>query len=318
MALIDVFNGDADGLCALQQLRLAEPGESTLVTGVKRDIGLLARTRAAAGDQVTVLDVSLDRNREDLLRLLGAGARVRYFDHHYAGEVPRHPNLHAVIDPSPEIGTSLLVDGELQGRFRAWAVVGTFGDNLDASARRAAEPLGLPEGDLARLRELGVYLNYNAYGERVDDLHVAPDVLFLRLHPYSDPRAFIAEDPLFASLKEGYLSDTERVRGVPPEIETDRLALYVLPAEAWARRVSGVFANELAQAAPGRAHALLTRLAAGGYVVSVRAPLVSRSGADALCRQFPTGGGRSGAAGINHLPEDRLEDFVARFRAAYG
>jgi hypothetical protein len=317
LALIDVFNGDADGLCALQQLRLAEPAESTLVTGVKRDIALLARVRAVAGDQVTVLDVSLDKNREDLLRLLGGGARVRYFDHHYAGEVPHHPHLHAVIDPSPEIGTSLLVDGELQGRFRAWAVVGTFGDNLDASARRAADPLGLPEGDLGRLRELGVYLNYNAYGERVDDLHVAPDALFLRLHPYLDPLAFVAEDPLFASLKGGYLSDTERARGVPPELETDRLALYVLPAEAWARRVSGVFANELAQSAPRRAHALLTRLAAGGYVVSVRAPLVTRSGADELCRQFPTGGGRKGAAGINHLPDERFDDFVTRFRAAY-
>ena len=31
---IDVFNGDADGICALQQIRLAEPGESVLVTGV--------------------------------------------------------------------------------------------------------------------------------------------------------------------------------------------------------------------------------------------------------------------------------------------
>ena len=39
---IDVFNGDADGLCALHQLRLAEPlADAQLVTGVKRDIALL-------------------------------------------------------------------------------------------------------------------------------------------------------------------------------------------------------------------------------------------------------------------------------------
>jgi len=36
MAYYDVFNGDADGICALHQLRLAEPREATLVTGVKR------------------------------------------------------------------------------------------------------------------------------------------------------------------------------------------------------------------------------------------------------------------------------------------
>ncbi|MEJ2533090.1 MAG: DHH family phosphoesterase, partial [Halioglobus sp.] len=39
----DVFNGDADGICALLQLRKAQPLESTLVTGVKRDINLLSR-----------------------------------------------------------------------------------------------------------------------------------------------------------------------------------------------------------------------------------------------------------------------------------
>lgn len=38
----DVFNGDADGICALHQLRLARPRpEAQLVTGVKRDIRLL-------------------------------------------------------------------------------------------------------------------------------------------------------------------------------------------------------------------------------------------------------------------------------------
>ncbi len=40
------FNGDADGLCALQQLRLAERVHGTLVTGVKRDIRLLERIDA--------------------------------------------------------------------------------------------------------------------------------------------------------------------------------------------------------------------------------------------------------------------------------
>ncbi|OYW81954.1 MAG: hypothetical protein B7Z22_14920, partial [Hyphomonas sp. 32-62-5] len=37
------------------------------------------------------------------------------------------------------------------------------------------------------------------------------------------------------------------------------------------------------------------------YVVSVRAPLSNKAGADILCSQFATGGGRKAAAGINHL-----------------
>ena len=43
----------------------------------------------------------------------------------------------------------------------------------------------------------------------------------------------------------------------------------------------------------------------------------NKSGAAELCMQFPTGGGRAGAAGINDLPSDALEAFVAAFEAAY-
>jgi hypothetical protein len=86
----DVFNGDADGLCALHQLRLGNPAPAELVTGVKRDIKLIDRVEASTGDHVTVLDISLDSNRKGLMRLLGAGASIEYFDHHYAGEIPTH------------------------------------------------------------------------------------------------------------------------------------------------------------------------------------------------------------------------------------
>ena len=93
MTYFDVFNGDADGICALHQLRLAEPVQSELVTGVKRDISLLKRVEAARGDQVTALDISLDKNREALERLLASGVRVRYFDHHFAGDHASPPRM---------------------------------------------------------------------------------------------------------------------------------------------------------------------------------------------------------------------------------
>ena len=195
MPQFDVFNGDADGICALQQLRLAEPLESTLVTGVKRDIGLLERVDAGEGDTVTVLDISLDKNRAALDRVLAAGARVRYFDHHFPGEIPEHPSFDCHVETLPDKGTSLLVDDFLAGAQRAWAVVGTFGDNFDAAARRAAEPLALAEADLARLRDLGIYINYNGYGAEVSDLHFPPDELYRRLSPYADPLEFIARIP---------------------------------------------------------------------------------------------------------------------------
>jgi len=317
MAYFDVFNGDADGICALAQLRLAEPRDATLVTGVKRDIALLQRVVATAGDAVTVLDVSLDKNRDALQGLLERGARVRYFDHHYAGEIPSHEALSVHIETLQDKGTSLLVDDFLRGRYRAWAVVGTFGDNFDAAARRAAEPLELEEAQLGALRELGICLNYNGYGARVEDLHFPPDELFCRVRRYADPFDFIASDDALATLRDGYGDDMAQARAVSPELADERHGLYILPSEPWARRVSGVLANELSKAAPKRSHALLTRLPAGGFVVSIRAPLAAGEGADELCRQFPTGGGRKAAGGINHLPDDAYSEFVTRFTAAF-
>src|SRR5688572_3945180 len=121
MTAYDVFNGDADGICALVQLRQVQPLDASLVTGVKRDINLLKRVAANAGDRVTVLDISLDKNREDLQRLLDSGAEVFYCDHHYAGDIPENPALEALINPAPEVCTSLLINGHLKGARAAWA-----------------------------------------------------------------------------------------------------------------------------------------------------------------------------------------------------
>jgi hypothetical protein len=78
-----------------------------------------------------------------------------------------------------------------------------------------------------------------------------------------------------------------------------------------------VYSNDLATNNPGRAHAVLTLNAKGNYLISVRAPMTNKRGAAELCMQFPTGGGRAAAAGINDLPTDRLQDFVDAFEQAY-
>src|SRR5262245_13587793 len=228
MVTFDVFNGDADGICALQQLRLASPAESTLVTGVKRDIRLLSRVFPSPGDAVTVLDVSLDSNRQDLVRILDAGAEVTYFDHHFAGEVPGHPLLKTHLSTSKEVCTSLLVDGFLRGRFRLWAIVGAFGDNLDSVASRLGVNM-LTENQLGQLQELGRLLNYNAYGKAIDDLHVAPERLYRLLHPYENPLDFAAEQSVFRLLQEGFAADMAQAAALEPEVAAEKLTVYVLP-----------------------------------------------------------------------------------------
>lgn len=317
MRTIDVFNGDADGICALHQLRLAEPCDSELVTGVKRDIALLKRVEVKAGDAVTVLDISLDANRHDLLRLLVDGARVRYFDHHLADPLPDSPHFEGHIDERSEVCTSLIVNAYIGGRHLPWAVAGAFGDNLHDAAKKAAASLGLSDDRLAALRSLGECLNYNGYGATVEDLFYAPDALYRAVHPYTDPFAFIHESEAYPRLRDGMAGDLERARSLSVQELGPQAATVSLPDEPWARRVGGVYANELARANPGRAHALLTELSDGAYLVSVRAPLANRTGAGELCQRFPTGGGREAAGGINRLPADQLDEFIDAFHRQY-
>jgi hypothetical protein len=303
---IFVFNGDADGLCALQQLHLTEgAAAAVLVTGPKRRTALLADVKAGAGDQVTVLDVSFHSNRAGVERLLAAGARIRYFDHHHAGELPRHERLEAHIDTAATLCTSAIVDRYLDGRHRAWAAVGAYGDNLAETGNALCAS---PE-----LERLGVLLNYNSYGESEADLFFPPAELHRRLAAYADPLAFVREADAYEQLEKGYTEDMQHARDLKPVAAREHAVVYVLPDASWARRVSGALANGLARAAPARAHAMLSPNSAGGMQVSVRAPLERPAGAAALCLEYPTGGGREAAAGINHLPLESVGGFTERF-----
>ncbi len=315
----DVFNGDADGLCALTQLRLAEPRPGAqLVTGVKRDIQLLNKLQFKAQDRVTVLDISLDKNRDGLLRALEAGAGVFYADHHFAGDIPEHKNLQALINTGSDVCTSLLVNGHLGGRFAAWAVVGSFGDNLKASAVAAAKPLSLSDTQLQTLEKLGIYINYNGYGAALEDLHFSPAELYRLISEHRDPFAFIdGNRAAFDKLEQGYHQDMTAAADIKPEVGAAHAAVFVLPDASWARRVSGVYSNDLANDNPARAHAVVTEKSNGNYLVSVRAPLSNKTGADEICRQFATGGGRAAAAGINDLPADQMQTFVTVFTDYY-
>ena len=124
MAYYDVFNGDADGICALQQLRLEDPRQAQRISGLKRDINLLQQVDAAVGDEITVLDVSLDANRDALVEVLARGASVFYADHHYPGDIPDSELLDCHIDVAADTCTSLIINRILNNSQANWAVVG--------------------------------------------------------------------------------------------------------------------------------------------------------------------------------------------------
>lgn len=310
----DVFNGDADGIIALLQLRLSkkeeQPSESTLITGVKRDISLLKQVDVNLATSVTVLDISLEKNNDALVQLLEKEVNVFYVDHHRTGDIPQSKQLVSLLDTDANTCTSLLVNKHLGGEFVTWAIAAAFGDNMEASAETLAKLQNLSLVQQSQLKELGVYINYNGYGRSVDDLHFNPADLFQKLSNYSDPFELINEQgSVFSQLKEAYIADMNKAKSADVLIENTSFKAVQLADAPWARRVSGVFGNDLANASPDKAHAVLTLNADNTYTVSLRAPLDNKQGAGDICASFPTGGGRAAAAGINALPQEMLSDF---------
>ena len=310
----DLFNGDADGICSLIQLRLAEPRDAVLVTGIKRDIKLLDQIDPKAGDRVTVLDVSMEKNQAGLARALEVGASVFYTDHHCSGDIPEHPRLSAHINTAATTCTSLIVNQLLEGKYQDWAIVGAFGDNISEVAQTLADQVGYSDEQKITLRMLGVAMNYNGYGASVDDLFYHPAELYQLAAAYQSPFDFIDERAyVYEALTVGYQADLKQGLSIAPIKSSNKAAMITLPKEKWARRISGVLGNELANQYPDRAHAILTEReelvdGAPTYQVSIRAPKNNLVGADTIAMKFG-GGGRTGAAGINRLITKDLDAF---------
>lgn len=314
----DVFNGDADGIFALHQHRLATPcPNSKLITGVKRDINLLSQIEDVTSSLISVFDVSLESNRQALLKMLKNGNRFLYIDHHFAGDIPDSGQLETHIESSAEICTSLIVNHMLSDRYCKWAICGAFGDNLHEAANRLAQKAHMSEEQIAILQEIGELFNYNGYGSKLEDLHFHPAELFRAIMNFEDPLVFHEKTNVIKDLKNGYENDLTKALNQDDIALKSQNRVYRFPAVPWARRMAGVFSNLKAREKAEAAHAIIVENDDGTLQISVRAPLLARKNADTLCRQFPTGGGRAAAAGINNLPLDMYDDFLDAFHHLY-
>ena len=306
----DIFNGDADGIIALLQLQLANPTDTVKVTGVKRDIQLLQKITPKAGDCIRVLDISMEKNMAALHDALSVGARVMYVDHHKTGDIPNHVNLFAHIDLDANMCTSLIVSNLLNKQFHLWAITAAYGDNLFMKADAEADKLKLTDLQKSQLKAFGTYINYNGYGSSVSDLHYSPEYLYEQLLQYQSPFEAINDfSSVYYTLERAYKADMEKAANAQVLHDCDIAKVILLDDEPWARRVSGVLGNDLANQSPNKAHAVIT-YNKGSYTVSVRAPLNNKQGAVDVCSKFATGGGRAAAAGINELPLSQVTTFI--------
>jgi hypothetical protein len=315
----DVFNGDADGILARQQWRLVHPRECELITGVKRDVSLLSRIapHVEASDDITAFDISLDANIDACNVALQRQAHIVWFDHHRADKQFIHPHFTAHINTAADVCTSLIVDRVLDGTHRAWAITAAYGDNLIRVADRLAASAGYNTNQAVALRALGECINYNAYGESIEDLHISPVALANAIAPYISPFTFLESSDVFSTLDAGYRDDMHHALNIKAEFADASVALFVLPNMAWARRVSGAFANDCANRHPARAHAIATpNHQSATYTVSIRAPIANPNHADVVAAEFG-GGGRKSAAGINQLAIADLPCLLKKIQHIY-
>lgn len=323
MQYIDVFNGDADGIFSLIQWRKAYPipaEQQRLVTGVKRDNALIKKIPddQAAGATLTVLDISFDKNTDDLARVLEHAHQIFYCDHHQARTLFEHPKLECDIDFSPTVCTGLLVSERLNREHHLWAIAAAFGDGLDTIGQQQAENLQMATSDIAKLRELGVLVNYNGYGARIEDLHYTPAALYLLLAKYDSPLDVVNDNESpFARLQAGYEQDLQEALKSEVLQTNDILHAVVLDDAPWARRISGTYGNKLAVENPDLAIIIASHNSDGTLMISLRAPKNNLRGAGDICSAFPTGGGRAGAAGVNALDANQLGQFIRSVSSYY-
>lgn len=317
MTNYDVFNGDTDGIFAWHQLRLAHPRDAILVTGVKRDVGLVGRVEAGERDLVTVLDVSHTKNRKDVQKLLDSGATVEYFDHHDPGELIEHPNITYHINTEPNVSTGLIVNSHVNGKNRLWSIATAFGDNHVDLAMNMAKSENLNEEQIIFLKQIGLVVNYNSYGQTVEDLFFPPEEIAKAVKACgSDIFRFTEQSDIFPTLLGHFSADMSSAVCQKPYSFSDNAVIYTLPNEAWTHRVMGSFSNHLVATNKDLACAIAVLNSDGTYRISVRSSLNNPYGAGDLCKKF-RGGGREKAGGVNNLEASELDNFKEEFNRTF-
>ena len=317
MTNYDVFNGDTDGIFAWHQLRLTHPRDAEIVTGVKRDVNLASKVNAKEGDLVTIMDVSHAKNRKDVQRILDSGAIIEYFDHHDPKELIEHPNITYHINTEPNISTGLIVNSHVNGQNRLWSIATAFGDNHLDLAMNMAKSESLSDEQVLILKQIGLVVNYNSYGQTIEDLFYSPEEIAEAARACgSDIFKFLEQGDIFSTLLENFNADMSSAVCQEPFSISENGVIYTLPNEAWTHRIMGSFSNHLVSTNKNLACAIAVLNSDGTYRISVRSSINNPHGAGNLCGNFG-GGGREKAGGINNLPASDMNTFKEEFEKVF-
>ena len=313
----DLFNGDADGIVSLHQYRMHFPQHSELITGVKRDVELLRHVTGVKDSCVTVFDVSHKTNKEHARQVLANNDHLVWFDNHQADMYIPGPGLSMNIDTSPDCCTSMLVDSHVDGLYRPWTIVGAYGDNLHDSVKEMCPLAYLDDHKLTMLQEIGETLNYNGYGNVESDLTVHPKDVYIDMSDYESPFDYRNQSPIYDKIYHQKCMDSRELEASDVLHQCDVGRVVLLPDSKASVRFSGIYSNRLSLNNPDQAFVILTSVDDDTYRVSIRAPYNRPNGASSLAENFPTGGGRERAAGVNSLPKNKLRLLIDLMKAQF-
>lgn len=321
--IIDCFNGDADGILSLIILRHIKPINSNnqkLITGVKRDIKLCKKivTENYKNSEISILDLSFDKNFKELKQIIDNTKSIFYIDHHKADKLFYHDKLTTVIDESPDVCTATLIYKYFKAENQVnWAIAAAFGDNMYETALRLANRNHLSYQHIKQLQELGTLVNYNSYGTVIDELIYHPAELYKHLIEYDQPSDVIKDkSSAFYKLKKYYQKDISYCSKIKLQF-IENTCIVNLPNKTWAHRVSGTLGNKLSYSYKEKAILIITQIDINNVVINLRAPKQNPYGAGYICSKFEVGGGRESAAGINKLTNTKINKLVSEVNQYY-
>jgi hypothetical protein len=184
-------------------------------------------------------------------------------------------------------------------------------------AMNMAKSENLNEEQTTLLKQIGLVVNYNSYGQTADDLFFSPEEIAEATKACgSDIFRFTEQSDIFSTLLENYEKDMSTASCQEPYSISDKAVFYTLPNEGWTHRVMGSFSNHLVSSNKDLACAIAVLNSDGTYRISVRSSINNPYGAGDLCKKFG-GGGREKAGGINNLDASELDNFKEEFEKAF-
>ena len=137
-----------------------------------------------------------------------------------------------------------------------------------------AKSESLSDEQVLILKQIGLVVNYNSYGQTIEDLFYSPEEIAEAARACgSDIFKFLEQGDIFSTLLENFNADMSSAVCQEPFSISENGVIYTLPNEAWTHRIMGSFSNHLVSTNKNLACAIAVLNSDGTYRISVRSSI---------------------------------------------